>query len=161
MAEVQTCPIDSLAACGALPDEASDRHRGMRDLLDLWNRKRGDRRMPARADFSPTEMKALLPMMALFDVEPAPRRYRVRLFGTGLGLHSGLDLSGKYLDQVAGADGVVQRCDWLVEHRRPSFRHDVVLTWSERPWRSYDVLGLPLAADDEAVDMLMFLLSFE
>lgn len=144
-----------------LPDDVPDRHAGTRRLLDLWHRKRGARTMPARADFCPTEMKDLLPDMALFDVESAPRRYRVRLFGTGLALRSGLDLTGRYLDDIAGSAAVVERCDLLVGHRRPSFRRDIALSWSERFWHRYDLLGLPLAADGETVDMLMFLLSFD
>lgn len=144
-----------------LPDDVPDRHAGTRRLLDLWNRKREARTMPARADFCPTEMKDLLPDMALFDVEAAPHRYRVRLFGTGVALHAGLDLTGRYLDDIAGSAAVAERCDWLVGHRRPSFLRDVAPSWSERPWHRYDVLGLPLAADGETVDMLMFLLSFD
>ncbi|MBT5498221.1 MAG: PAS domain-containing protein, partial [Alphaproteobacteria bacterium] len=51
---------------------------------DLWDRKRANRLMPARADLDPVEMPKLLPHMALIEVRPYGQRLRVRLVGTNI-----------------------------------------------------------------------------
>ena len=47
----------------------------LRDLYDYWNRVRGDRPMPKRADIDPTAIPKLLPhiMICLLYTSPSPR----------------------------------------------------------------------------------------
>jgi hypothetical protein len=47
-----------------------------------WRTKARGRRMPARADIDPAEIKPLLPDIVLLNVEWDPFRCRVRLRGT-------------------------------------------------------------------------------
>ena len=41
-------------------------------LHEYWTRKRGDRRMPTRADLDPLDMIPLLPNLFLVNVRPRP-----------------------------------------------------------------------------------------
>ena len=40
----------------------------LRAMFDYWRSKRAGRKMPARSDLEPSELKALLPSMILVDV---------------------------------------------------------------------------------------------
>src|SRR3546814_2382471 len=63
---------------------------------------------------------AVLPNIGLFDVEDAPRRYRIRLMGTQIVTWYGCDITGRYLDEIdfggrtgftfSLLDQVVDRC---------------------------------------------------
>lgn len=141
-----------------VPEDLPD--GGARLLFDWWERSRGERLMPSREDFSPSEMRAILPDLAMFDVERDPHRYRVRLYGTGLAAKTGTDLSGRYIDEIPGAEQVAARCDQLVAQRVPYFRERLQARWADNSWREYDVLSLPLSQTGERVDIILFHLSF-
>ncbi len=81
-------------------------HPDLRSLLALWNEKRGERRMPARDDFTPRDMKAYLRRIHLYDVVEGGRDFRIRVLGTSMTIGMGQDPTGKlisaYPDPVAG-----------------------------------------------------------
>ena len=57
----------------------------LREALDYWRRKRGDRTMPQRRDIDPAELPFwLLPHVQLVDVAEDGRRFRHRLVGTAI-----------------------------------------------------------------------------
>src|SRR3546814_20152807 len=75
-----------------------------RQLLGLWNRKRGSQRIPARADFDPLELKMILPRLMLLEVVDDPPDFRYRLAGTASRELTGLDWTGhSVLDQIGRA----------------------------------------------------------
>lgn len=54
-------------------------------LLKLWRTKAGDRKMPARSDITPRDLKDILRNVLLFErISQNPSRYRWRIVGTGL-----------------------------------------------------------------------------
>ncbi len=62
------------------PDDiTSDMIRRMTAYL---SRKRGDRRIAAREDIDPVELREFLPYMVLVDIQPEPLRVFYRLVGT-------------------------------------------------------------------------------
>jgi len=72
-------------------------------LLDLWRAGCGpDGAPPPRQGFvDPVRFGAdLLPFMVLVDADPDGRRFRFRLCGTMLAVHAGIDLTGRYIDEV-------------------------------------------------------------
>jgi hypothetical protein len=69
-------------------------------LLEYWRVKSGHVGMPAPSDIDPAEFKFILGYLTLVDVESAPRRYLFRLDGSILASLSGMDYTGKYLDQL-------------------------------------------------------------
>ncbi len=69
-------------------------------LAAYWDRKRGTRRMPARADIDPTELKPILPIIILSQIEPQPFRVFYRLVGTRAVENGRFDYTGHYLDRL-------------------------------------------------------------
>src|SRR4051794_28327761 len=69
-------------------------------LYRLWESKLTGRLMPARRDFLAEDFAPWMPNLAISDVEAEPRRYRLRLVGTGINEYDGADYTGRYLDEV-------------------------------------------------------------
>ncbi len=135
-------------------------------LYRLWLKKRAavlaEHRgeLPGRREFDPLEMPELLPNLTLFDVETAPLRFRIRLVGTAIVAAMGKDTTGFYLDQLDRIESVERRARELVENKSPYFLADQPLSWTHRDYKTYSVLGLPLAADGKTVDMLLYSMLF-
>ncbi len=86
-------------AVGTPPQGAS---RGVRMLHAVWERARGARAMPARADIDPAEIGAeLLPYVMIADFESDPFRVRFRLVGTRLVQSASRDFTGRCLDEMS------------------------------------------------------------
>jgi hypothetical protein len=132
-------------------------------VYDLWQRKRGSRRAPARSDFDPiVEMRAALPRLMLLDVLRDPPDFRYRLAGTETFFVHGAELTGKsVLDLMPLRQGQIiwnELCQlvktWEPQHARFEF-----INQDGNP-RSYAVLRLPLSSDGTAVDMVMVVQDF-
>ena len=135
-------------------------------LYRLWLKKRAAvsaecrGELPGRGEFDPLEMPELLPNLTLFDVERAPLRFRIRLVGTAIVSAMGKDTTGLYLDQLDRIEAVERRARELVESKGPYFLSDQPLSWTHRDYKTYSVLGLPLASDGKTVDMLLYSMLF-
>lgn len=131
------------------------------DLYRLWLDRWAPGRMPGRADFDPRVMPKLLPFLMLIDVERNPTRFRVRVMGTAIVDAMGMDSTGRYVDEIAHAEEPLQRHLRMAETPAPYFKTGVPIPWSPREYKTYAVLGLPLAADGHTVDMILMSLTFE
>ena len=139
---------------GALPI----RHPELAKLFRYWDRKRGDRTMPARADILPEELTGLLGNLFMVDVvrdgatEP---RFRYRLVGTQLTAIMDQELTGKFVDEMP----LLFRKFALPAYReilragRPTYRETNVFEgwWVVR----YKRLMLPLSSDGKTVDIVL------
>ena len=76
----------------------------LRRLYDHWRNLCAGAPMPPREAIDPLDFPYILGYVTLVDVEPAPRRYRFRLDGSRLVELSGIDYTGKYLDQLGLPD---------------------------------------------------------
>lgn len=130
------------------------------ELYQLWSAKCRGGRLPGRRDFDPLEMPQLLPHLTLFDVERDPLRFRIRLVGTAIVAAMGRDTTGLYLDQLERIENVAERARQLAFDKTPFYLAGLPLTWTHRDYRTYSVLGLPLASDGEVVDMLLYSMLF-
>ena len=74
-------------------------HPDLKALLALWNGKRGERKMPVRADFTPHAMRAYLRRIHLYDVLDNGRDFRIRVMGTSLTIGLGADPTGKLITE--------------------------------------------------------------
>lgn len=81
----------------------------LRRLLAYWQNKVADGIMPPPSAIEPSEFKFILGYVTLVDVERSPRRYLFRLDGSVLASLSGMDYTGKYLDQL----GMPEYCDFV------------------------------------------------
>lgn len=118
----------------------------VRQLLDWWQAMAGSAGIPDRNQLDPCDLKLLLPNIMLSDVETSPFRIRFRLVGTRVAEASGIDFTGKFLDEIRPpAPGE----PWLDEYRRafaqraPLFGEAVVTTKAGLPY-SYEFAILPL-----------------
>jgi hypothetical protein len=127
----------------------------------LWLAKRPPGALPARRHFDPLEMPRLLPHITLFNVERAPPRFLVSLVGTAVVEGTGMDNTGRYLDDLDCIEHTLARCRQLVETQLPYFHADISMPWSPNDFRTYTVLGLPLAHDGHTVDRIIGTLTFD
>lgn len=82
--------------------------------LHTWWVARADGDIPDRSQLDPADIKPLLPNLLIADVEPQPFRVRYRLVGTKVVAATGLDFTGRYLDQLTPVDTDEP---WMAEYR--------------------------------------------
>lgn len=75
-------------------------HPKLGALLDLWNRKRAGRRMPARDDFDVFELREWLGSLHLVEVIEGGRDFLHRIYGTDLAVTFDIELTGKGMDAI-------------------------------------------------------------
>lgn len=149
-------PVEGHAAQPAEPIIAVEAP-ALRRLLDDWQARRRGKKLPARGDFDPVDLKYLMGKLLLVDVLREPLRFRFRLIGTELVKRAGSDLTGRMLDEHPDPEfreHVRQRFAITVATRQPQSSIETRLVLDGR-LRRYEALLLPLASDGEAVDMLM------
>lgn len=129
----------------------------LRALYNYWNKKRGERRAPCRADIDPVEIPELLGFVDLYDVRDKPRDYLVRLNGSEVAAMLGRDITGMWYSQVVSGEdkerynSAFAMCvdDWsptLVE---------TSLGFCGKDHAVQLMLALPLSDDGETVNKLM------
>lgn len=125
-------------------------------LFDYWNKQRGFRLMPSRADIDPVEMRFILGHLMLIDVQRPAIEFRVRLQGTKLAWWMGGEYTGKTLGELPLQELRSLAREYLtavVESRAPVHRTgDRILDGIPR---RFEVLLLPLSGSTTAVDMLL------
>ena len=118
---------------------------GLARMLAWW---RSAGAPPNVSAFSPLVVpRELLPDAALFDIEPPPRRYRVRLMGTAMADHFGEDATGRYVDEIfspAAYEVIRDGFDQAVDTARPHFAGRVYNTAKGKEL-SFSRLALPFA----------------
>ncbi|VAV97270.1 hypothetical protein MNBD_ALPHA02-992 [hydrothermal vent metagenome] len=128
----------------------------LQKIYQYWLSMKGDRFIPSRADLDPTEITGLLQYISLIDVDTNTSRYKMRLIGTETVKAMGIDVTGKYLDEMPQAEALLKKnYDWLVQEKKPYINFDR-LKWSSKTYLEYYALGLPLSENGEDVNMLMF-----
>lgn len=118
----------------------------LRELLAFWEARRTERSLPLHADLDPIEMREFLPILSVLDVEESPRRYRVRLAGTGINRAFGQDHKGRYFDQMRHLVGATCLFDHVVSTASPGFER-VELDVLKPPLKGFEVLAAPLSAE--------------
>lgn len=138
-------------------------------VYDYWREKRGARKLPARADLEPGDLRELLPDIVLVDVLPEPPFFRYRLAGTRHVAARGYDPTGQAVDEAHMGRGVpgmrarvVGNYRAAAETGRPQFRDRLVVGADNRGALlmvghliARISLFLPLAGDGRTVDMVM------
>jgi hypothetical protein len=144
-----------LSMTRAAPDLELDDAR-LRRLFAHWLEKRGDRPFPTKAAIDPVEFPYILGYVTLVDVEQSPRRYRFRLDGSILVELSGTDYTGRYLDDLPGAEYVAfikETYDRVVDSGEPH-RYSKNGLFDQQHF-SEETLILPIGDAPPAVDMLV------
>lgn len=127
----------------------------LHQLCDYWLAKHRGDRLPLRADIDPQELRFIIGNLILVDVLRDPLRFRYRLMGSNLTRPTGMELTGKLLDEHPDSSFralAAAHYTSVANTARPfATRHDMVL---DGRLRRYDVLLLPLAGDGRTVDMI-------
>ena len=94
-------------------------------VLEHWRRlRRGENRMPFADDLNLSALPAAGERAMLLDVFEDPLRYRINHLGPDLSREGGGNLSGRFLDEVAGApalDGLGAQAAATVTTRAPTY----------------------------------------
>lgn len=136
---------------------------GSQLLYGYWQRKLNGRRMPARSDIEPLDLKPVLPQLVLLDVQASPLDFRYRLAGTRTYDIFGFDLTGRSvrdLEPRPFSEGLWASLADLVGNGQPQHAH-LQFTTKDGYARSYRVLRLPLGVDGVTVDRILVLTTFE
>ena len=139
---------------GTLGQELIDER--LRRLYAYWEAKRGDRRFPTRSEVDPVDFPYIRGYVTLVDVEFEPRRYFFRLDGSILVELSGMNYTGKYLDELPMeeySDFIKQTYDAVVDTGAP-YRY-LKEGLFDRQIFSEETLILPLGDHSQPVDMLL------
>jgi len=132
-------------------------HPKLRRLYEYWDGKRGEQKMPSRADLDPLEMIFIIGNIILVDVlDGSPLRFRIRLHGTNLSQRVGFELTGKMLDEMPETEFrelAQESFTRVVSNAEPSYgRRDRLI--DGRPAR-YETVIMPLSSDGTSVDRLL------
>jgi len=132
----------------------------LKELFAYWDRKRGSRRAPRRADIDPTEIPAHLPFIHLVDVLDGGADFRFRVVGTAITAGMGRDSTGKRFSEVYGddprvLDSIIARFTVVVQEKRPTFTVGKIWWSPLNKKRRYAGVALPLSEDDETVNMIL------
>jgi hypothetical protein len=138
------------------------RHADHRVLYEYWRAKAPGGHLPARADIDPTDLRRLLPRLALVDVlrEPEGLAFRYRLTGTEIVDRAGRDPTGLRFEELYSGDYLetaLATYRHVVETGAPHVSDRVYPLVPGREYLRYDRLLLPLAADGATVDMVVLL----
>lgn len=136
----------------------------VRTLYAYWQRKRGERPMPSRADIDPAEFRKLLPHVMLYNVEGLGGNYTMRLIGTAIVQFVGQDETGKPCNfgmEPSTAAQMTGLLDSIVVGRAPRFRIGKAFWSKKQEYRSYEAAFMPLSADGETVNMIFAGMKFD
>lgn len=128
----------------------------LRYLVAHWQRMRGSRRMPARADFDPLAVRFALGYISLIEVHRDPLRFYFRLDGTKQVDLFGVDCTRRYLDETMPADHTKMATASyreVVERGEPRYHRRKIPLYERLI--DYEIVILPFSNDGERVDLLM------
>ena len=135
---------------------AAIEHPTLRQVVEYWLARRGERVAPLRADIDPIDLHFALGYISLVEVRESPRRFYFRVDGSMQVELFGIDCTGKYLDECFPVDHVRMTSESYgaaVDSGQPQYHRRKIL-FNHRPLR-YEVAILPLSSTGSSIDMLM------
>jgi hypothetical protein len=127
---------------------------GIHELFRYWERKRGARCLPAKAEIDPAEIKSLLPNITVTEIHRAPLRVHFRLVGTEVARATALDFTDTWLPNAGWGDeietatlSIYQR---VIEAAAPVFGVDDFV-WRDGRRQHFEWGKFPLTSDGETI----------
>ena len=133
----------------------------LRQLYEYWDQRRGTREFPGRPDIDPIDMRFALGHISLVDVLYEPMRFRYRLHGSIIAARLGIDMTGKFVDEIPEPDRrgfVAENFRVVVVTRQPLLRSGERVM-DEQAW-SFDSMILPLGLADGVINMLLLCVEY-
>jgi len=131
--------------------------------LAYWERQRGGRAMPRRADLNPADIPRLLPNLRLTEVIDGGARFRYRLVGTAIVTAYGREHTGRFLHDVLSGErrSFVEGLYRMVcAGKRPVYARTYYIGPWELPVLTSRVM-VPLSENDADVNLVMTAISFD
>ena len=128
----------------------------LRRLLGYWQGHCHGRPFPAKANVDPVDFSYVLGYVTLVDVEHDPRRYYFRLDGSILVEMSGMNYTGRYLDELGMPEYIAfvkETYDRVVDSGLP-YRYRKAGVFDQQQFFSEETLILPLG-DAPKVERLL------
>jgi hypothetical protein len=129
----------------------------LKDGLAYWQRIRGSRLMPARADLDPVHIPRLLPHVMLIDVLREPLDFRFRLLGSKHDRILGDNYRGRLLSELphmAKGTPIWELFEGVVTERRPVSRQLSYINASDAAAGFIEHCLMPLSSDGQTVDIV-------
>jgi len=127
-----------------------------RRIWEHWAKLRGGRPFPARSQLDPLDIRYALGNVVLVDLHGEPPRFRFRLIGSNITHRDRVDLTGRWIDELPGAEyraTILGRVQAVAADPRPLLVHNRALL--DGRWRDYEALWLPFAEDGVKVGLLL------
>ncbi len=131
-------------------------------VYDYWQKIRGDKLMPSRADFSPASIVVCLPNLVLIDVLRDPLDFRYRLIGTKVDYHSRHYHTGQRISEIperANPNQVWKNLVAVSESKKPSGRM-IPYVGPHKEFLETRQITLPMSSDGENVDMILLAIDY-
>jgi hypothetical protein len=133
----------------------------LRRLHAYWDERRGAREFPGRPDIDPIDMHFALGHISLIDVLHEPLRFRYRLHGSIVAAWVGMDMTGKFVDEIPERERRgFSEDDFraVVAARQPLARRGGE-NRDEGHW-NFDSIILPLGLADGEINMLLLCVDY-
>lgn len=126
-------------------------------LYQDWERWRGARAFPSRADFDPLDLKYALGNISITDVLYNPVRFHYRIHSSASSGRLGFDLTGKSLDALPHPTYQAFIREHFLEaivNRAPSVRRREKVLAHNEFW-FLEAISLPFSNEGQIIDMIM------
>lgn len=131
----------------------------VRFMLDYWNGKRGERRMPSPDDIDPVEFARHMPSLQLIQVDHDPLEFSYRLLGESVSeVHGGRYRGNKVkdLDEVsAGFGSMMFELFKLVALDRRPYGASGSLDSLGKGYAEFEGVYMPLSFSGERTDRIL------
>ena len=138
------------------------RHPTNRTAFAYWERIRGARAMPSRADIDPSQIVGILPCIFLLDVGLEPLDFRYRLIGTKMANHMNQNHTGSWMSEIEHQrppSRIWAACERVVIRQVP-LSSDTPYVGKLHEFKTAEDLIMPLSEDGETVNMLFVTADF-
>jgi len=140
------------------PTAAHEQEPKLQELVDFWEKCRGGRSMPSRADIDVVDLKPWLGNLILLEVRHDPPDFYYRVFGSLISQNTNRDLTGKWLSEciAEGAAPATSQDSYLMvlKHHAPIFQVQSQEVTPGRLWQMVRVL-LPLSNGNDEINHII------
>ncbi|OUS15705.1 hypothetical protein A9Q97_02885 [Rhodospirillales bacterium 47_12_T64] len=132
------------------------------EVYQYWEKQRGNRLMPARADLDPADLRHLLPNILIHEVQLEPLDFRYRLIGSEIVRHLNDNHTGAWLSTIPhqkNPSNLWAMLEKAVVDRAPVIANPPYVG-QYKEFKYIENILLPLSVDDEKVNMLFLCVDF-
>lgn len=133
-----------------------------RQGLEIWNRLRGSRRFPARADLKPRDIVPIIQHMSVIKVIDGGKDFENRFLGDAVVRAHGIPIAGRRFSDIAREAPVLVRrlvpvAERVVAQGEPvAYRGKTGHDMTHVAYTDFEGVMMPLGETDAAVDYIVY-----